>query len=199
MSPSVSFESAFRGVPRVLAGLLIVAVGLAGAVFVIAGSGAVNLTSWLLGMLLMLMGFVGLGVTRRTWAPLRPMRIALGIAVVIASALLLALPWPLGPSDMSSFITLAVGAALSLSTALAGTRFPRSAFGMSCILSCGGIAMLAHFGHSLASGSSAQWPNAGPGQTYALMVGESLPIALIAASWHARALWPTIARVPRAP
>ena len=182
-----------------LAGLLMVAVSLAGAVVVIAGSGAVDLTSWILGVLLMLVGFVALGVTRRTWAPIRPMRIALGIAIVIASALLLALPWPIGPSDLRSFITLALGVVLSFITAIAGTRFPRSTFGALCILSCGGILMLVQFGHGLASGTSAaQWAHAGPGQTFALVLGESLPIAWIAACWHARSLWPPYAHAPRA-
>jgi hypothetical protein len=179
--------------------MMLVAIGLAGAVFVIAGSGAVDLTSWLLGMLLMLAGFIGLGVARRAWAPLRPMRIALGIAVVAASALLLALPWPPRRSDLGSFITLALGLVLSFTTSLVGTRFRRIAFGMLCILGCGGIFMLAHFGHSLVSGSgAAQWANAGPAQAFALVLADSIPIAWIAACWHARSLWPTNMHMPRA-
>jgi hypothetical protein len=196
MSSVELLSPAVRAVLRVCVGLLIVALSLAGAVLAIAGSGAVNLVSWLLGLVLMMGGYVGLGVTRCAWAPLRPMRIALAIAAVIASLLIVALPWPPGRSELSSFITLALGIVLSLSAVIGATRFPRIARAIVGILGCFGILMLARFGHDLTSvAGSAQWVHAQPGGTFALMLAESLPIAWIAACWHARSFWSTLGHV----
>jgi hypothetical protein len=198
LSAASSPGYALRSGTRVLAGLLIVALGMTGAVLVIAATGGLRLDAWLIGLVLVMTGFASLAVTRVALAPLRPTRIALAIAVVLAGCMLLALPWPPGPSERTAFLTLMLGIALSLlGASLVGSRSSRGAIVLLALLGGYGIYTLVRMGYTVGVGSHAiASSHPGPVMTTSLVLAESLATAWIAACWHARFLWPALRRLP---
>jgi hypothetical protein len=196
LSAALPLGSALRSAARVFAGLFIVALGMTGAVLVIAATGGLRLGAWLMGTVLLLAGFASLAITRDPLAPLRPVRITLAISVVIASLMLLSLPWPPSPSEFASFVTLTIAIFLSLGASLVGARSPRSAITALALLGAYGIFMLARLGYTVGSGPDATtWSHAAPATTISLVLAESLATAWIAACWHARSLWPVLRRL----
>lgn len=178
---------------RVVAGIICIILGFALAVLLIAAIGGPEPGSVMLGWPFLLAGFAGLGISRVTTAPLRPMTMALSIALMIAILLLVALPWPPHGVDAGSFLALSIGIALSIVALSLGSRSPRVTIVALLTLAVYGAFILIRIGTQLAAMKRrVPLEHFGPAGTLAYVIGESLGIAWIAALWHGRSLLPSL-------
>ena len=169
-------------------GFLSVLAGLVAAVLCIAATGGPEPGSVSVAGVCLLVGFVGLSVTRTAEAPLRPMRLALGISIPVSAYMMFGLPWPPHGRELGSFIILAMGITLSAGAIVLGQRRPNVVFGILIILAAYGVFMLGRFGRALVSAPPAR-EYSGPAITIAFVLAATVGVAWIAALWHSRRLW----------
>ena len=177
-----------RAALRILAGLGSVAAGVVAAVLVIAATGGPDAAGMTVAVLLLLLGFAGLGVARTAQAPLRPMRLAVAISLLLGVYMIYGLPWPPRGTDLGSLFTLASGVTLSGAALLVGPSRPRLTCALLAVPAIYGGVMLINFGRYLVAARAA-WGTVGPAVTIAYTLAASLGVAWVAALWHSRVLW----------
>ena len=180
--------SSLRAALRLLAGLGSVVAGFAAAILVIAATGGPDAAGMTVAVLLLLLGFAGLGVARTVRAPLRPMRVAIAVGLLVAAYMMYGLPWPLRRADLGSFLTLGTGVTLSAAAFAAGPTRPRLACALLALPAAYGGVMLVNVCRYLVA-ARATWGSVGPAVTIAYVLAASLGAAWVAALWHSRALW----------
>lgn len=177
-----------RSALRIVAGLLSVLAGMVAAIVCIAITGGPNLAAMLIAAACLLGGFLGLAMTRNAGAPLRPMRIALGLSIPPSAYMLAGLSWPTTGPELGSFVVLALGLVFSACAIAVARRRPKVAMSMLAILAAYGIFMLTRFGRYLLS-ATFDWGRMGPATTIAYVLAASVATAWISALWHSRPIW----------
>ena len=177
-----------RAALRILAGILSVLTGMVAAVACIAITGGPDLAAMLIAAACLLAGFLGLAITRIAGAPLRPMRIALGLSIPPSAYMIASLPWPPTGTELGSFVVLALGLVLSAAAIALAWRRPPITVSILVMLSAYGVFMLTRFGRYLVSAAS-DWGHMGPARTIAFVLAASVGTAWISALWHSRPIW----------
>ena len=175
---------------RFAAGLASVVAGLVAAALAIAATGGPDLAGTVIATLVLLLGFMGLGVARTARAPLRPMRVAIAIGIVIAAYMCYGVPWPpTGGSELGSFLTLVAGIALTATAGVVGARRPHLTCALLALPGLYGVVMVVRFVGYLDAARRTMGSSFGPGLTLAYLLAATLGVAWAAALWHSRVLW----------
>lgn len=194
VSPSASrlaLSTSANPAVRVVLALASCVAGAIGSIVVIALTGGPDLAGAILSFSVLLLGFLGLSLTRVPSPPWRPLRMALGIAAVISLALLLSLPFPpYGWEGTSAVLWLTV-----LLTSVAASAFVYRAPWMTSVLLVPlGIAACAIVFRFVEEISAVPRAPIGPALAYAYVISASTGAAWLSALWHGRAL---LAEIPR--
>lgn len=185
--PAVSLNPLLRTVGRLLLALVLMLLGLMAAVIAMAVTGGLHWSGVCVASILLLLGYLGLGVAGGAGARLRPMRLTLAAASLVSVYLLLSLPWPPGRAEMGSLAILGGGVALSIAAVLLAERFPRVTLALLALLAASGLLMLARLTYALAVSPYGGSPP-GPAVVLSFVIAMSVGAAWIAALWHARFL-----------
>jgi len=172
---------------RIALGAASVLVGIGACVGVLAAAGRADLGSVLLAFGLLVLGFLGLAVTRERSAPWRPLRFSLAVASLVSGYMASALPWPPRGTDLGSTLVLVAAMLVSAVAALLPNRFPRFALALLTTLAAYGVFILTRFGRGLA-GAVRTDTYAGPAIVLSFTMAASVGAAWIASVWHGRFL-----------
>jgi hypothetical protein len=188
--PAVTLPPAIR----VLLAIASCVAGVVGAIAVLAATRGANAWMSWIAFLVLLLGFLGLGVSRTDAAPLRPLRLALGIAAGISFALLLGLPLPpRGDEAVSAFVLMTV-LLTSVAAAVLARRTPRMT---GVLLVPLGIAACAVSWRLLGAALSRPRDSLSPAVTIAYVIAASMGAAWLSALWHGRDMLADILRRSR--
>jgi hypothetical protein len=162
--------------------------GIGGCVGVLAATALLAPANVTLAWALLILGFLGLGVTRHSGAPWRPVRMSLGAACVVATYMFSGLPWPPRGAELGSAVVLALSVVASVTAGVVLERAPHLAAGLLLLLGSYGAFMLVRFGYAVRQGIAVDGYN-GPATVLAFVVAACTGAGWIAAVWHARALF----------
>jgi hypothetical protein len=168
--------------------------GVAGAIAILAATGGATAVSTSIAFVVVLLGFLGLTVSRVPTAPWRPLRMALGIAAVISFLLLIALPFP--PTGWDAFATVC-WITVCLTSVAAAALAERMPWMTGVLLVPLGIAACALDFSAMMRLVAQPLGPLGPAVTIAYVIAASTGAAWLSALWHGRAMLAEIPRVRR--
>lgn len=169
-----------RAAGRVVLGLVSVLAGIAGCVALLAATALLDPANVILAWIVLTLGFLGLGVTRHSGAPWRPVRLSLTVASVMAAYMVSGLPWPPKGTDLGSAVLLAGSIVASITAGWTLDRAPR----------------VARFTFVVRRGVAVNGYN-GPAMVLSFALASCVGAAWIASVWHARAVVRRAFRDPR--
>jgi hypothetical protein len=185
-----------RAAGRVVLGLVSVLAGIAGCVALLAATALLDPANVILAWIVLTLGFLGLGVTRHSGAPWRPVRLSLTVASVMAAYMVSGLPWPPKGTDLGSAVLLAGAIVASITAGWTLDRAPRVATALLIVLALYGLFILVRFTFVVRRGVAVNGYN-GPAMVLSFALASCVGAAWIASVWHARAVVRRAFRDPR--